>query len=135
MVCLDTDVIIDFLKNKMYVVKAIDELKRREEILTTSITVFELLKGIMRLEDEEEKIKTLQFLGNIRVLNFDMNASKKAASIFEALRKEGALIDTLDLMIASIALAHDVSVLTKNVKHFERVKGLKLEKIDMPSTN
>ena len=130
MVCLDTDVIIDFLKNKPYAVKAIDELKRKEEILTTSITVFELLKGIVRLEDEEEKIKTFQFLGNVRILNFDIVASKKAASVFESLRKEGNVMDTLDLMIASIALANNTSILTKNTKHFERVKELKLEKID-----
>ena len=130
MVCVDTDVIIDFLKNKLYAVKAIDEFKRKEEILTTSITVFELLKGIVRLEDEEEKIKTFQFLGNVRILNFDIVASKKAASVFESLRKEGNVMDTLDLMIASIALANNTSILTKNTKHFERVKELKLEKID-----
>jgi tRNA(fMet)-specific endonuclease VapC len=41
------------------------------------------------------------------------------------LRREGSLIGDFDLLIASTCLSHDLTLLTNNVRHFERVNGLR----------
>ena len=42
------------------------------------------------------------------------------------LRKKKQLIGDMDLLIASTALHHNLTILTNNLKHFERVEGLKI---------
>ena len=58
-----------------------------------------------------------------RVLPFDRGALVK----FEELRLVSRRIGTMDLRIASIALSHDMTVLTRNVRDFEQVPDLKFE--------
>lgn len=57
------------------------------------------------------------------VLPFDA----RAADVFESLRKQKVRVGTMDLRIASIALARDLTVLTRNLVDFERVPALKVE--------
>jgi tRNA(fMet)-specific endonuclease VapC len=42
------------------------------------------------------------------------------------LRRSGQLIADLDLLIAATALHHDLTLLTRNVRHFARIPGLRL---------
>jgi tRNA(fMet)-specific endonuclease VapC len=51
----------------------------------------------------------------------------RAASIFLRLRREKVRIGTMDLRIAAIALAHDATLISKNVAHFSRVPDLRVE--------
>lgn len=51
----------------------------------------------------------------------------RAAEIFDSLRKQKVRVGTMDLRIASIALARDFTVLTRNIVDFQKVPGLKVE--------
>ncbi len=42
------------------------------------------------------------------------------------LRRRGQLIPDLDLLIAATALSHDLALLTRNVRHFARIPGLRI---------
>ena len=132
MVCLDTDILIDFLKQRDYAIKIIKELQRREENLsTTSINTFELYKGVVKSNNQEALIPLNNLLTNLKILNFNFINSKKAAEIFEDLnlKTKGELLDLADIMIASIAISNNESLLTNNISHFKRIPELKLEKI------
>jgi tRNA(fMet)-specific endonuclease VapC len=59
----------------------------------------------------------------MQVLPFD----DLAGSQFEAIRRQRVRIGTMDLRIASIALARGFTVLTRNLVDFERVPGLAAE--------
>jgi len=59
----------------------------------------------------------------IELLDFDGTA----ASEFERLRKQHPRIGTMDLKIAAIAIANDATLLSRNLKDFGRVPGLKVE--------
>ena len=122
MVCLDSDIIIDFLRGDKEAVKKILEFKGSETLSTTSINSFEIIRGSLRLNYE----KGISFLNSLRILNFDFESSKKAAEIFEELRKKGESIDPLDLMIASIAIINNESLMTRNISHFARIKELEI---------
>lgn len=58
-----------------------------------------------------------------KVLPFD----EPSAIQFEQLRKQKVRIATMDLRIASIALSHDFTVLTRNTVDFDKVPGLRVE--------
>lgn len=130
MVCLDTDIIIDYLKNDKKAVRKIVELRSEgTELSTTSVNSFELFRGNAKLGDKSQDNAVNIFLNNVTLHNFDLESSKKAAEIFESLKSEGNLIELPDIMIASIAIENNETLITGNLKHFERIKGLKIESI------
>lgn len=121
---LDSDIIIDFLKNDKKVKEKILKIKETEKLKTTIVNTFEILKGFFALNKKEDNI--MQFINNLTLLNFDFNSSKKAAEIFDELRKKGEIIDALDLFIASITITNNEKLLTRNVQHFKRISELEV---------
>src|SRR3989344_3245407 len=115
MVCLDSDIIISFLRKDQKTIQLLEELRDEEELSTTSINSFELLKGIPT---------------NFKIYNFEFESAEKAAEIFDNLKSKGEQIDLADILIASIAITNDETLVTKNLNHFERIKGLKLKKLE-----
>ena len=129
MVCLDSDIIINFLRRRDSAVKKIKELKNKEvKLSTTTINTFEQLGGFIDSEKYSPDIFN-DFLNNINILHFDFESSKKAAEIFEHLRAKGELLDLADIMIAATAISNDETLLTGNVKHFERIPELEIEEV------
>lgn len=55
-----------------------------------------------------------------------MQAAEIAAGIYADLRKKREAIGHTDSLIAGIALANDLHLVTNNIKHFQRVDGLTL---------
>jgi tRNA(fMet)-specific endonuclease VapC len=60
---------------------------------------------------------------SMRVLDFD----ELAATRFQALKIAKLRVGTMDLRIAAIVLTHDATLLSRNLRDFERVPGLKVE--------
>ena len=121
---LDSDVIINFLRKDNEITRKILALQNIEELSTTSINTFEVLRGLSKFNKIKEG---REFLANLKILSFNFKASEKAAEIFEELRIKGEAIDALDLMIASIAIVNNETLMAKNTKHFERMCELKIE--------
>lgn len=127
MVCLDSDIIIEFLKNNKVVFDKIKNLQEKD-ISTTSINTFEVFRGFVNYKsDSIDKFNA--FLSNLKILNFNPINSKKAAEIFENLKTKGEIIDLADIMIAAIAISNNETLLTNNISNFKRIPELKLEKI------
>jgi tRNA(fMet)-specific endonuclease VapC len=129
-VCLDTDVIIDYLRKTKETENLTSKLLNGfNDITITTITVYELLIGVeysggKGRNDVEEIIDT------ITILPFDAKASREAAKITAELRKSGQQIGIADEMIASICKANNACLLTKNTKHFQRIKELDVIGLD-----
>ncbi len=81
------------------------------------------VRGYERLQ------KVLSNFSRAQVLPFD----DPSAIIFDDLRKRRIRIGTMDLRIAAIALSRDMTVLTRNVRDFSRVPGLKVEDWTAPA--
>jgi tRNA(fMet)-specific endonuclease VapC len=105
-----------------------------EEIITTIITFEEQMRGWMSFLSQarllSQQVKAYRRLKgvldrylNITVLEFD----EAAAVEFERLKQSRLRIGAMDLKIAAIALAHNATVLTRNVKDFSRAPGLQVE--------
>ena len=61
------------------------------------------------------------------VLNFDAAAAQKAGEIRAVLQSKGTPIGPYDVQVAGVALANNLSIVTRNTREFERVPGLRVE--------
>lgn len=112
MTFIDTSVIIDFLAGDEKIVSLVKELSEKEEIKTTTITEYELLKHKTELKKQIAE----RFLAAVIVCPFDRSSARKAALLFEKLSKSGKMINENDLLIAGISLANDEVLLTRDQK-------------------
>ena len=117
-VCLDTDVVIDYLGHKDNANVSRFFKSDAAAACISSITAFEL-----RLrETNQEEVE--RFIKNILVVPFDDDASKIAAKIRKDLKKAGTPVSIQDIFIASICIISNYSLLTNNKSDFEKIKGL-----------
>ena len=122
---LDTDHCIAILRQKL---DLSDHIAADEELYITSITVAELTHGAHRSLHREDNLTRLEVLfAAMTVLSFDEMAGRRFGHLKAELEEKGEPLDDLDLQIASIALEHNLPLVTNNVKHFKRVENLKLE--------
>jgi predicted nucleic acid-binding protein len=120
---IDSDVLIDVLRASA---DAADWLAAHAEdhvLITSAINVFEIARG---LNSERAVEAGLALLQEFAVLPLDLAAALEAASIDRELRRLGSPIDTGDLLIAGIARANSLVVITRNVRHIGRIGGLQV---------
>jgi predicted nucleic acid-binding protein len=129
MVFLDSDVLINFLRKDSKTVQLMNKLRtEKNDIFITPINSFELLNGIPK-DSKMDKSKVIEFLKNFSIKNFDYDSSIKAAEIFEDLKNSGGTVDLADVLIASIIITNNETLITNNISHFERISRLKLKKL------
>lgn len=99
-----------------------------EPFAIASITASELLEGVYRTREASQRRRRLDFieavLGLVPTLPFDLQSARTHARLATDLSSRGQLIGANDLVIAATALTLGYSVLTHNLRHFERVPGL-----------
>ena len=61
------------------------------------------------------------------IVMIDLAVLDKAAELYADLRRAGQLIEDADLLIAAIALVHELTLVTNNTAHFSRITGLHVE--------
>ncbi|MHA2248172.1 MAG: type II toxin-antitoxin system VapC family toxin [Candidatus Hodarchaeales archaeon] len=124
----DTDYLSDFLAGKTTAKKTTFNLiKEGRFVITTTITVSELYYGKYRRKWQERRSKTLEeLISALAVLPFTIEHAKEYGKIRASLIDNGLDIGFADTAIASIAIIEDLSLLTANVEHFNRIEGLKI---------
>ena len=136
MLVLDTDHVTEYQRGKSV---AAQRLKQRldsatEPYSTTIITVEENMRGwmasIRRTNDPRDQIdaytrfqRLFSFYATWNILEWDA----AAVDVYESLRTAGIRVGTMDLKIASIALANNATLLTRNTNDFNRIPGLNIE--------
>ncbi len=98
------------------------------EIRLCSVVKAELLYGARHSQRVAENLRLLaRFFDAIISVPFDDPAAERYGSVRAELAAVGKPIGPNDLMIAAIALARDLTLVTHNVKEFSRVAGLRFE--------
>jgi tRNA(fMet)-specific endonuclease VapC len=123
---LDTNICIYYLKGVKNILKRIKEIGLNNCAIS-EITVAELKYGIERCSKQEKNRKLINdFIESVTIIpiisSFDIYAKEKAS-----LRKQGKIIDEFDLLIGCTAIVNDMILVTGNVKHFERLKDIRIE--------
>ena len=129
MVCLETDFLIALIrKDEKAIAKLRELVEKGERLTTTPINASELFKGAYKSKNVDENLKIVRgILGRLTLLEFNITASDIYGQISAELERRGEPIGEMDTLIASIALAHNERILTRNVKHYSRIRGLEIE--------
>lgn len=127
-ICVDTDIIIDFLKKKAPGSLAYKKWKQKTHVLITSITVFELLQSARQSDYGQERYEEAKNLIQQQngIAAFEVDAADMASKIASDLRRSGKGIEIRDIVNASICMSRGLPLLTRNKDHYQRVSGLKL---------
>ena len=124
---IDSDILIYFLKGKQEVVERLSQIPI-DDLYISRINYTELIYGAYNSAKIEKNLKVIEpFLDSFKVLEFTQKSSLIFAKEKARLKKNGNIIADMDLMIASIAIENDCTLISNNIKHFERVQNLDLE--------
>ena len=126
-ITLDTDILVDLLREIPETLIWIKEHKDKYELSTTIINVFELYAGAYKDVNVEKKVSDInELLQNLKILDFNLESAKISGKQKALLENEGLILDVRDLFIGSIALSNNIPLKTNNKKHFSRIQGLRL---------
>jgi tRNA(fMet)-specific endonuclease VapC len=122
---LDTDVCIDVLRARDHSAR---ERLRAMAPAVSSVTVSELAYGAAHSRDPGRNgDEVRRFLLAVDVLDLDEAAAWRAGEIRHLLARDGTPIGGYDVLIAGHALADDRTLVTRNLREFTRVPGLRVE--------
>ena len=93
-----------------------------------AIALAELYAGAHLLPDPGKRLSEIQdLLSALKVIAFGDSEALVFGKLRGELRRQGKSSNPMDLLIASTALAHDLTLVTHNVKHFEQIADLRIE--------
>lgn len=124
---LDTNTLIYFFKG---IGNVADHLLSTppDDIGIPAIVVFELAVGIRKSSFPQKRTAQLkEFLDIVRVIPFGLEEAQAAARIRADLEKKGLPIGPYDVLIAATALAADATLITHNIKEFQRIDSLRIQ--------
>jgi tRNA(fMet)-specific endonuclease VapC len=127
-VLVDTDILSFYFKGDPVVVKRFSEyLKEYDQINISILTYYEILGGLS-FKNADKQIRDFEiFVSNNNIIHLSEESVKISASVYADLRQRGITIGNTDILIAGIAIENDLSLVTNNEKHFDSIKGLRLE--------
>lgn len=122
---LDTDVLVNHFRAK-------EPLKLEiiaEGVGISIITLGELLYGARKSDNPQKSLIRLEkdLVGiRVNVENLNTAVMDRFANIKASLEKKRQRLKDFDLLIAATAMVNNLILVTKNLKHFQRIEGLKL---------
>jgi tRNA(fMet)-specific endonuclease VapC len=123
MYILDTDILVDYLRLHPPALRFFKKLEDKDRKICF-LSQFELLQGCDR-KIEEQKIGS--FLKHFKIIPLTGAIAKTALQTYRTNRWK-AYLDIVDSFIAATALAHKLTVVTRNMKHYRQIPGIKVEK-------
>ena len=126
---IDTDWVIHYFKGRPATVARLEALEE-ESMAISIVTLAELYDGMYGSQNPSRREQQLKdFLEWVTVLGLDEETSLLFGRERSRLRRGGNLPGDLDLLIGVSALRHDLTLLTNNRNHFERIEGLRIESL------
>ena len=125
---LDTNTCIRYINGRAPKLRQKIPTIPANDIVVCSIVRAELFYGSAKSQTPQVSLnKQLNFLRPFATLPFDDNAAQAFATIRAGLESRWLPIGAYDLMIAAIALANNLTLVTNNVREFSRITGLQIE--------
>ena len=123
---VDTDWAIDHMHNVSRVVRRLEELAL-DGLGLSIISLAELYDGVFGSTDPQHDEQFLRtFLSAVEVVPLDESTCRIFAEERGRLRAAGTLISDFDLLIGATAIRHNLTLLTNNRRHFERMPDLSI---------
>jgi tRNA(fMet)-specific endonuclease VapC len=130
-ILIDSSLLIEFEKTGLDTAKFV-EGREEEEVFLSVISASELLHGVHRAKNPEREARRLAFveglLSALPVLAIDLATARCHARLWAGLARTGRMIGVHDSWLAASCLAHGLKLATRNVREFEQVPGLELDR-------
>ena len=127
MYLLDTDTVIYALKGQRDVMRNL-ALHADDPLGVSVITLMELYYGAFRSRQVAGNLAKVRALEKaVRVWDLEADAAEVFGALKAQLDSDGTRLDDFDLGIAACALVHNLTLVSHNIAHFARVRGLRLE--------
>jgi tRNA(fMet)-specific endonuclease VapC len=123
---LDTDICIYWLRGNAKIREHL-VVVGPQSVAVSTITLAELRYGAAcsaRAEDNHNAID--DFVSGLTILELTTGVARQFGGIKALLRAQGNLIEDFDLLLAATAIEYDLTLVTNNTAHFDRVPRLKL---------
>ena len=130
MYLFDTDTITNIFKASpsQPLLNKVKSVLKQEQYIST-ITLYEIVYGAYKSNRRDYHLNKLRelLLPSVQLVGFDAKAAYVCGAIRVELEYKGRPLSLADLQIASIALANDLTLITGNTKHFDRISNLQVE--------
>ena len=130
MYLLDTNILSELIRKKPNANLMVRlRGKPARELYTSSICVMELRYGSMLRGDANlfwQRISQ-EIISAVKILPIGEKEATIAGDILAELRSEGRMIGIEDVLIAASAKKNGFRMVTGNIRHFTRIKGLQVE--------
>ena len=130
MYLFDTDTLTNIVKPRPSpkLLERLLPLKQEQQYVST-ITISEIVYGAEKSNRPEYHLKNLEevLLPAVNIVGFDAKAAYVCGRIRAELERKGTPLDLADLEIAAIAIANDFTLISNNLRHFERIERLRCE--------
>lgn len=125
---LDTDILSLFFRNHPKVVENCNlYLQEYEQLSFSLITYYEILSGLKHRDAQKQLKNFLAFSKLNQIISLTEESVKISADIYADLRQKGTPVDDIDLLIAGVAIANDLVLISHNQKHFGKIEELELK--------
>ncbi|PYC27048.1 type II toxin-antitoxin system tRNA(fMet)-specific endonuclease VapC [Pseudomonas mosselii] len=124
---LDTNICIFTIKNKPQVVREAFN-RYHGQLAISTVTLMELIYGAEKSAAPERNLAIVEgFAARLDVLDYDIQGAAHTAQLRAELAKAGTPIGPYHRMIAGHARARGLTLVTNNLREFQRVPGLRVE--------
>ena len=98
-------------------------------LYTSSVSLSELYVWVFASRDPDRRREAVDTLTTyeVSVLPLDADCAQEFGRLRAVLRPLGINVDNMDLLIAATAMAYDLTLVTKNTRHFEPIPGLRFD--------
>lgn len=133
---LDTCAVSDFAQGQPQLLARV-KAAAPEDLAASALTEMEVACGLLLNPRLARRLKPVMdaFFKAIHVLPYDRKAAEATAMARADLKRRGRPIGAYDVLIAGTALAHELILVTSNVREFNRVEGLRVEDWRSPSAS
>jgi len=129
MYLLDTNICVPLINRTDAAIAKRFLVETPDSVVLCSVVRAELDYGAHKSKHVAANIDRIEkFCSGFVSLAFDDAAAARYGSLRAHLRREGTPIGHNDMLIASIALAHELVLVTRNLREFRRVPGLSAER-------
>lgn len=124
---IDTDILSLFFRNNQNAVSNFKiYLKEHEKINLTIITYYEIISGLKHRDALKQLDLFLEFASQNSILPLTEKSATISSDLYARLRKTGQMLDDIDILIAGVAIANNLTLITRNKNHFKRIEELKI---------
>ena len=123
---LDTCVCISMFRNEGRVRETLLKVGTKNCYIS-EITIAELYFGLAKADDKKRKLADIREVQRLFRVIPAYPSFKEYGEIRYSLERAGQRVDQFDLLIGATAMHHNMTLVTSNLKHFERMSGLKIE--------